>query len=208
MDGTLLKPHLFLIFSIVQEIFLARFFYLAKKNILEDKDILDAPEKKSATINLPFILPGFIFSVIINFFCWCIYVEIVSLLSTPKYSQFSFFNIRIAHLLKAIIPFILCNVSIYFYLSAIRYKKLKTSHLFGIGFAVLFLGLFGFLIFIEKGNWEKIMYKPHILSYPALSLLFIEVFILLAWIFIKKAKKKTPSILILLLIFLWSLAST
>ncbi len=158
-------------------------------------EILDAPEIKRKKLD-SFLFLGIFLGALINFMFWNLYVFSLDV--------FDAFGISLYIVGEVLYLFFLANLSTYLFLKIIKYKKVKTTLLFIFGMLMMFLGIFFFLIVLEKGDMWEVVDKPHVLGYPALSMLFGEFLILFAWICILKIKKKITGIIFLGLVLFWA----
>lgn len=98
--------------------------------------------------------------------------------------------------------FILANTTAVLYLIFSLYKFHKVRLIFINGLFSYFLGIILFMKIMEQKSWNEIFDKPHLFSYPALSILILELSVLLAWIMIIKQKKRALGIILLTIISL------
>lgn len=99
-----------------------------------------------------------------------------------------------------IMTLILVSVSSALYLMFSLYKFFSSRFLLLNGILSQMTSMIIYLRTIEMETWNEVLDKPHLFSYPALSILILEVFILLSWIMIIKQKKRTLGIILLILI--------
>jgi hypothetical protein len=161
-----------------------------KNQILDEPEPKKTPKPKLKGLGIPL---GFMAGITINFIIW----TLIHFMVTMKTDLIVFISAG----------FVLTNVTAILYLIFSLYKFHKAKLIFINGLFSYISGLILFMKIIEQKTWRDIFYKPHLFSYPVLSILILELLILLAWIMIIKQKKRALGIILLMIIMLLGLAT-
>lgn len=96
----------------------------------------------------------------------------------------------------------LVSISSILYLICSLYKFFNSKFLLLNGLLSQTIGMIAYLKIMEVKTWNEVLDKPHLFSYPALSILTLELLILMAWIMIIKQKKRALGIVLLITIMI------
>lgn len=164
---------------------------------MENRNILDAPldtpAKPRPKRGLGLLLGCSAGSV--GYFLTYFLLDLISMtltISGPIFASLAFLGMNLAH---------------YWFIIASLYRFSTARRLLLTGILTQTITLIIFMKIMEGEAWHQIFYKPHLFSYPALSLLILQTLLLWAWIMLLKKKKFKGAILLLLCTLLIGLAN-
>jgi hypothetical protein len=160
-----------------------------ENQILDELDPKKTPKPNLKGLGIPL---GFMAGLVTNFIVW----TLLHLIEITGDNSIIFITAG----------FILTNATAILYLIFSLYKFHNAKLIFINGLFAYTSGLVLFMKIIEQKIWRDIFYKPHLFSYPALSILTLELLVLLAWIMIIKQKKRALGIILLIIIMIFGIA--